>query len=217
MSPTFQILIASVYTRHDQLCRLLNHLSRQCEPYRGAVTVLVDRDDCDSPVGQKRTRLLEAATGDYTAFVDDDDWVADDYVARIMLALDDQPDCVGFTLGYSENGWPRKLAVHSLRFDKWGENWLHYERTPNHLNPVRREIALQGLPFRDGFGEDQEWSDKIRPLLKTEVFLDSPPVYHYRWSSSGSLFSGGMKRLGYQPQMPRFPHVAEVDAIRVGG
>lgn len=210
MTPLWQILIASVWSRTDQLALLLGDLSRQAVAVASVgapISVLVDRDDCDRPVGEKRTRLVEAATAEYVCFVDDDDEVSAFYVMSILEALAQRPDAVGFTLAYSRDGVTQKPAVHSRRVERWREDEHAFWRTINHLNPVRRELALRCMPFEPGFGEDQAYAYRLAPLLTDEVFLDGPPVYHYRYSTSGSLFGGGPKRLGWEPLLPPFPHV----------
>lgn len=196
----FQILIASVWARTGYLEALLNHLSRQADPYRGRVSILVDRDNGQATVGVKRTRLLETADAQYVAFVDDDDWVSDDYVTRVMLALSEEPDAVGFLLAYSEDGQMVKPAIHSRHVSHWHEDDCWYYRSINHLNPVRRVIAATvGLPFQDGFGEDHAYADRLAPHLESEVFLAGAPVYEYRWSRAGSLFACGNRTVSVDP------------------
>lgn len=204
---TFQILIASVYARTDQLARLLDWLSGQATPYNGEVGILVDRDDCTKPVGVKRTLLLEAAIGDYVCFVDDDDQVREDYVAQIMYALTSRPDYVGFRIAYTLNGQRQKDAIHKLG-QVWETTDEAYLRGVSHLNPIRREIALAGLPFLDGFGEDHDWAHKIEAsgLVQEGVYIDEC-LYHYKSSTRGSLFSGGPQRLGDDPGLPSFSFV----------
>lgn len=206
---TFQVLIASVYSRTSSLNVLLANLSRQAAPYRGEVGVLVDRDDGRLAVGVKRTRLVESASGMYVCFVDDDDDVRDDYVAQIMYYLaSGMSDYVGFRIAYSVDGVRQKDAVHTLG-QEWTETDDAYLRGISHLNPIRREAALAGLPFRDGFGEDREWADKVAAsgLVKSGAFIDEP-LYHYRFSTSGSLFSGSAPgAVGSDPGLWSYPFV----------
>lgn len=206
-TPDWQILIASVWARTGLLLPLLEHLSAQTAEHQGRVEVLVDRDNGDKPVGVKRTRLLEHATADYVSFVDDDDWVSDDYVHRVTLALTDHPDAVGFRLAYTRDGVPQKPAVHSALFTQWAETPDCYQRTINHLNPVRRQLALLGAPFQDGFGEDHAYATRIAPRLRTEVFLDGEPVYEYRYSRAGSLFACGNRTVTVDPGLEVPAHV----------
>lgn len=214
MTPRWQILICSIYARHDQLVPLLRDLDRQAAPHAGAVEILVYRDDAgDHPIGHKRTRLVEAATAEHVCFIDDDDTVAADYVSRIIWALRSDPDYVGFVLELTVDGHERPNAYHSLRHQEWSEDLLGYYRNVSHLNPIRRSLALAGLPFEDRFGEDRAWAERVfeRARPRTEVMLFAPPVYFYRYSSAGSLFGAGpLPRMGEAPALPAFQYVRQV-------
>jgi len=213
--PTLDILIASVYARHDQLVALLDHLAPQLEPFDGRARVLLNVDDAVAAVGSKRNQLMLAATARHLCFVDDDDWVHPDYVGRIMEALVDDPDTVGFRVKYSVEGVEQKPAIHSITNDGWSETDSAYLRDISHLNPLRRSIALVGLPFNPGFGEDRAWAERVKAsgLVRSEVYIEGSPMYEYRYSTSGSLFAGGPRRLGSVPELPVYAHVANVRPV----
>jgi glycosyltransferase involved in cell wall biosynthesis len=205
------ILICSVCVRTERLKKLLKDLSGQIGN-RSDVSVLVSRDNCQMPLGEKRTSLIEAATGEYVCFVDDDDLVASDYVGRIMEALESDPDYVGFKVRVYENGRSTgKVAFHSIKYPNWTEDGQGYYRHITHLNPIRREIALDGLPYTKGYGEDQRWSDAIwrTGKVKSEVFIDKV-MYLYLYSQhpeTGSLHkSASPKECEWTPN-PKFRHV----------
>jgi glycosyltransferase involved in cell wall biosynthesis len=210
--PTLDVLIPSVYARHAQLVALLDHLAPQLEPFDGRARVILARDDGEAAVGSKRNQLLLAATAEYVCQVDDDDWVHDDYVGRIMEALIERPDYVGWKLAYTVDGLPQKPAIHSLTNSGWGETDDLYLRTISHLNPMRRELALLGLPFQPGFGEDKAWADRVAATgrVKTEVYIGGAAQYVYRYSTSGSLFAGGPRHLGSVPELPEYANVRAV-------
>ena len=47
-----------------------------------------------------------------------------------------------------------------------------YQRTPNHLNPIRRELAL-AVGFRDqSVAEDACFAVQVFPMLEREAFID---------------------------------------------
>lgn len=218
MKPLLSILIASVPERAEMLDALAHELERQCALHDHQAAVMIDTRPL--PVGRKRTELIAIAAGEYVCFVDDDDHVALDYVARIMEALEprvwldtarlsrlsepspadlifddyretSRPDYVGFKVRYSVDGIDQKPVIHStIRCDGWSETPDAYLRDISHLNPIRRSIALEGLPFQDGFGEDATWADRIRAscLVRREVFIDQE-LYHYDYRSAGSMFS----------------------------
>lgn len=206
--PRFQILIASVYARHQQLESLLSSLSPQLLPFCGAVSILVDFDDCIEPIGEKRTRLVRAAHAGHIAFIDDDDRVSDDYVASIVAALRSRPDYVGFMVDYYEDGVLQKPVIHNLDCGGWYEDAHAYWRDISHLNPVYRPAALKGLPFLDGFGEDCDWASRVRlsGCLRRQVMVPRV-LYEYRHSTAASLFGGGKRQTGQRPSFPDYPFV----------
>lgn len=176
----FSILICHLPGRAKMLANLLAGLQRQAVGL--PVEILID--NATGPTGAKRNALLRRATGDYIAFVDDDDLVSADYVARIMAALETRPDVVGIELLMIVNGRQSYRCVHSLAHDSWFErdepDGRVYYRCPNHLNPVRRELAIAaGFPGVT-IGEDKVYSLALREMLKTEVMLRAPPLYLYR-------------------------------------
>lgn len=207
------ILIASVYTRHAQLVSLLERLDPQLGYCDDQVRILVDRDDGHTPVGHKRTRLVEAAAGsDYISFIDDDDQVADWYAGAIYAALATGPDYVGFAVEYTVDGVGQKPVYHSLRYPRWSEDSHAFYRGISHLNPIRRDAAVLGLPFEPGFGEDRAWSERVAAtgLVTREVYIPAC-LYAYRFSSAGSLFRHGPRSTGRPaPTLPLFQHVEEL-------
>ena len=171
------ILICSIFERRRELSGLMDILFPQVSPLKD-VQVLIDVDDKAKSIGAKRNDLLQKADGEYIVFIDDDDGIADDYVSKLYHALETGPDCVGIEGVMTIRGHNPKRFVHSLRFQRWTDNGTFYERTPNHWNPVRRELAIKaGFP-EINWGEDHAYSNNLYPLLKTEVFVDGP-VYFY--------------------------------------
>src|SRR5262245_47135140 len=98
-SPTWDILIATICHRTDMLTELLTHLENQRQPGFG---VVVYRDNRQQVYGPKCQRLYETSRADYVSMLDDDDWVADDYVRAVMAALEQEPDQVGYRVAYTE-------------------------------------------------------------------------------------------------------------------
>lgn len=188
------ILVCTIKSRQLLCGRLLGILRPQLERLQTGMSappieLLLDEDDGDVPIGQKRNRLLEQAVGEYLCFIDDDDTVADDYVSSIVEAIQAQgtsslglPDCIGFRANWYEDGKQTADATYSIRNEKRrevlrGERYV-VERQPGHLTPVRRELAL-AVGFEPwSFGEDADFSIRLRPYLKTEVFVDKV-LYHY--------------------------------------
>lgn len=127
--------------------------------------------------GFKRNLLLDDAEDSRAlCFVDDDDALHPAYLSSILKAMDSRPDVVGFKTRRFVEGKQIGEAIHSIRYKRsqtvsFGD-WIRYERVPNHLNPVRTELARE-VRFKDiTYGEDHDYADRLRPLLKTEKFID---------------------------------------------
>ncbi len=183
---TLSILVCSTTERAHLLHRLERHLRAQMRRWPRRVELVVDVDDGQKSIGQKRNDLLARAVGQYVAFVDDDDMVAHDYVDRIVDALtltDGEADCASLEGVITTNGENPERFTHSIEHARWySAGGTHY-RTPNHLNPIKRELALQaGFPEKN-FAEDHDFSQRVLPLLKSEVSTGAQPLYYYWFRS----------------------------------
>jgi hypothetical protein len=183
------ILVCSTYARAKQLGKLVDYLRAQMREYPREVELVVEIDGGGMKVGEKRQRLLERAVGTYVAFVDDDDWVAHDYVRRIVTALRATPgaDCCSLEGVLVENGGTPQRFTHSVKWDGWyTKDQVHY-RTPNHLSCIRLDHALAvGFVAKD-VGEDHEFSTKVRSLLKIEADTGPAPLYYYWFNAKSSV------------------------------
>lgn len=179
------VCIATMPERRGLLNRLVDHLYAQIIRHRPRqVEVLTDAGG--GTIGEKRQRLLEKSRGLFVAFVDDDDWIADDYIAQVVGALEREPevDCASLWGVITENGDNPQRFHHSLQYEGWYRTPEGlFARTPNHLNAIRRELALQAGFKASNFGEDHEFSKAVRPLLRREAVVDSV-LYHYWYSGN---------------------------------
>lgn len=173
------VLIPSLNKRNEQLELLLSDLEKQVGDKNVQIVHL--SDDGQMSIGQKRTMLLIMAKGEYVTFVDDDDSVSPDYIDKILKALESKPDCCSMTgrITFSD-GYSRPF-IHSLKYDKWiddHENKVYY-RPPNHLNVVRKDLALKaGFPMINS-GEDRVYSQRLFPLLNKEEWIEGV-LYEYK-------------------------------------
>ena len=184
----FSILVPTMPERKNVFSRLMNVLAPQLTD---EVEILFLNDEPGKPkktTGEKRNELLKMARGEWVAFVDDDDLVNENYIALILHALKSTNcDVIGIHLLMTFNEDPETecRTYHSLRYDKWYDEpdpdrpgKRRYFRNPNHLNPVRRELAINaGFPDKS-HGEDHEYSKALLPHLKTETYIHIP-LYYY--------------------------------------
>lgn len=192
-APIFSILLPTVQCRADLFALLHAELQRQAR--EKPVEIITACDNKEISIGKKRQNLLEAAHGDYVAYIDDDDWPAPTYVDDILTALAKKPDCVGFEITCTFNGTDPQRAVTSLKYKKWGDHQdgFRFTRSIYHKSVVRRDIALMA-GFRDiRYGEDKLFSDALQPYLKTEVFI-SKVLYFYRFRREPFLAKYGFRQ-----------------------
>ena len=181
MNKTLSILIVSLKSRKHLLNRLSDVLKPQMTP---EVEVLVSLDEKQSSIGSKRNGLLRQAQGKYVSFVDDDDLVSSDYINKILNAATNNSDCIGIEGVITLKEFGPRVFIHSLKYKEWFEKDGIYYRNPNHLNPIKRDIALSvGFPNISN-QEDKVFSYNIQSKLRTETYIETP-IYYYYPSSEG--------------------------------
>jgi len=159
------ILVPTVPERAHFLRRLRSVLDRQI--HGKPVELLLDDRPRPVAIGAKRNALLDRSRGDYVAFVDDDDLVSTNYIRDVLAALENNPDCAELRGIITTDGGKPKDFHHTIECKAWCEKNGVYLRMPNHLNAVRRDMALQVRFPETNFGEDHDYSKRLLPLLKT--------------------------------------------------
>jgi len=181
--------IPSLNERKESLNELLifmNSNTNKENRQKSKVEIIVNIDDGEKTVGQKRNEILQQAKGKFICYVDDDDKIDEEYINLILKTIEENPelDCIGFTGMYYVNGEPTMLFKHAKEYGgHYKKEGIQY-RPVNHLNPVRTELAQQiGFPEKN-FGEDSDYCDRLLEsgLVKNEVILDKV-MYHYLWNS----------------------------------
>lgn len=180
-TPTLSILICTLEERRQTFERLLQQLQPQVAGQ--PVEILQLCDNRQLSIGKKRQQLLEQAQGQYVAFIDDDDEVTPNYVQLILTALQKLPQATHCSLLglLTARGWPDRTFEHSTRYKIWEERNGIFVRPPNHLNTIRRDLALQAGFVDSNWGEDRQFSERLVALgcLTKEAAVPSV-LYYYR-------------------------------------
>lgn len=183
------VLICTIPERYDKfnaLLRKLNLLS-----FNLGVEILHDNAPKGTKtIGQKRNDLLLKACGDYVCFVDDDDDISQDYFIEILLAIKNKPDCIGFEIACDMEG-NKVLAASSSKYE-WSDNidGYRYVRSIYHKTPVKREIALRCMFPDISYAEDYEYSQRLKPHLKSEIFINKPLYfYNYKYENPKTKYA----------------------------
>ncbi len=186
-------ILIPVHTAHlSMFLELLKHLEKQINDLcvQGEVEILFEIDSGEITTGAKRNLLLEQAKGDFIVTIDADDWVADCYVEEMLKAVSTGCDCVAINGTYTKDGkdeiqWFLSKDNINTTISVGGKNV--FMRTTNHITAVRRELALKAKFTDKSFGEDSDYSNALKPYLKTEAVINSP-LYFYRYVSTGKLY-----------------------------
>ena len=183
------ILIPTLTSRREFLHRLMNVITPQVYN-RDDVQIVTRLDNGEQTIGEKRNWLLQRAKGDYVAFIDDDDLVSDDYIAKLMEGIEKGVDCCSLTGEITFNGADRSIFEHSIKYKEYRTNNdavypnVKFERFPNHISCIKASIAKR-FRFPDwNNSEDTAWATQVHKsgLIKEEHWIDGV-IYYYEYRS----------------------------------
>jgi len=163
------ILIPTTPDRQQLLDRLQNQLSDQIRNCHAIdkVYIKIIEDNRENTTGFKRNQLIEFAVKTEChsiSFIDSDDLVGDTYIQRAVEFIDSGMDTAELWGDIYWSGKKGKPFHHSIIHEKWWEDNQFYYRCNNHLNFMRLDV-VKDVKFPDqNFGEDGQWSMKIKEL-----------------------------------------------------
>jgi glycosyltransferase involved in cell wall biosynthesis len=180
------ILILTLPTRIDSYATLIKSLNQQVIENNliNRVQILTLCDTKEISVGEKRNILLNKSCGRYVCFIDDDDVIAPNYLIKIISALSSNADVVTFCGDYMENSIRTEFSISMVHRGNFNHPNMFY-RLPNHLCPVKREIALSCQFTDKNYGEDSDYADKINQYIKNEFHIQDK-LYFYMYDSNTS-------------------------------
>lgn len=176
------ILICSHVKREPLLKRMLAHLASMpmyaFPPHnsngrrggvRKAVEVLIEQNSSPQERPASRNKLLDRTKAEYCAFVDDDDVLADDYIPRVLKALESHPDICSICGNVvSLVDYQSCLFDLSIKHEKVFSLPMHpgedgvFRCFSSHLNPIRTRIA-RAVRFPEGdLREDNAYTMRLR-------------------------------------------------------
>ena len=145
------------------------------------VEIIYLLDNKKRTIGQKRNDLLGLAQGENVVFIDDDDDIVDVYIDSLLEGIKLGADVVVFDVEISIQNGAYKKVIYDAAFPYDRDYKDHYQRLPNHLMCVKREIALKvGFPEKS-FGEDSDYAKRLRKHIKRQARIDKT-LYYYNFS-----------------------------------
>lgn len=187
----WSILITSVPSRIAScLSGLITNLNLQTR-FEPNVEILALLDNKQRTIGAKRNLLLNMAQGDYVSYIDDDDEIASDYVARILNAIEKRPDVITFdvlcTVGKQKKYCHYDINYNGVRcknLENGDEEWF---TRPYHLHVWKKEVV--GWFPNINLGEDIKWADNIDISNLKQIKLEEI-LYYYRWDPKNTEITG---------------------------
>ena len=182
MEITLSILICSVDTeeRQAKLKKLISELNRQISKNfaEEVIEIIIDTDNMDKSVGKKRNDLIEKAQGEFICFIDDDDFISENYLSTILYHLNPSIDILLIAIEHIENGVNKPKIIPSLYIDNLNTGEAVFKTNHFHLCPHKKSIARNVLFEWVNFAEDMLYSQKMVKHINN-YFLISEPIYIY--------------------------------------
>lgn len=221
--PLLTIYVPTLKRRAHLLARLLEVLQPQVDAHRDQVELIIAEniplDEGGPEIGTVRQRCLESARGEFVCGIDDDDLVHAFYVPVTLHAIRNAPgggaiDCVGWKMRRFSDGRQFGTGIHSITCGKYHrideKDQRVYLRTPNHLNPIRRELALRVGFKNQSVAEDYCFAVQVFPLLEREAFIDEF-MYDYLYRMPGTRDADEMSGRGSQTDLHVGPALTDDD------
>ena len=190
----------------DSVCRqtigmdnleLIVVLNGCCEPYMQELHEYVSGKtgldarllQTDVPgVSNARNIGIDAAVGDYLCFIDDDDWVSDCYLQKLLEAASDDADMVeANVLNYDEESQVCSDDYLTKAFRRFGgEHFLPVMKARSFLSSScckiirRKAIDADRFDTRFAIGEDGLFMARISRRLKVMRCASADAVYYRR-------------------------------------
>lgn len=178
-TPILSIVTPAIWSRRGQAEKLAEKLQEQMQGLSPSAHVehLVLFDNRSRSIGLKRQACLEVARGRYVAFVDDDDDVADNYVAALLDAIaQGQPDVITFEQRVIINDDEAQCSFGLNQPDEPFVPDTTFRRGPWHVCAWKRDLVKECVFPDHSYGEDLQWSLQARRRVRTAVHV--PQVLH---------------------------------------
>lgn len=163
------VLISRAKTKPEYVQQCLDSIRNQT--YKNIETIIVYNDDKLISIGKGYNTLAKKANGEYVLYVNDDDYIAPDYVASLVAAVKQNID----------NPKIYHISSFLTLFRRSGENLFVEQKQLVPIGMFKKEILLQ-----EGFKEyllryvDSEYMDRMKSKGYEEVIVQHNYGYFYR-------------------------------------
>ena len=173
---SLSVLILSLTERLDLSGKLLKKLDTLCK--YDDVEILVLTDNRKKSITEKRNNLLDICSGDYIAFLDDDDDVTDDYFNELVpICRKNEYDVITFNQYCNVNGFEFHVSfdygnpIEGIDYNLIQSNPEYkVKRPPWHVCAWKKDIVKNEkfIEIRNQYNEsceDAEWIDRLNKKI----------------------------------------------------
>ena len=183
--PRWELCIADDGSPGDALWRRLEDYARQDPRIR------IARRPANGQIAAATNSALGLATGDFVAFMDHDDLLAEHALYHVAALLERRPDT---DLIYSDED---KIDARGRRAQphfktEWNADLMLGQNVVNHLAVYRRSLVEELGGVREGFegAQDHDLALRAAERIGPERIAHIPWVlYHWRWRGRQGSFS----------------------------
>jgi glycosyltransferase involved in cell wall biosynthesis len=174
------ICAVEIEERQIKLKKLVSELHRQISKNYAEeiVEILIDADNMTKSVGQKRNDLISKAKGNFVCFIDDDDFITENYLSTILHHLNIGIDILLIGISHIENGINKTKILPSLFIDNLTTNDVVFKTNHFHLCPHKKSIAELVSFDCVNFAEDMIYSKKMGKHISNHAVIYDP-IYIY--------------------------------------
>jgi glycosyltransferase involved in cell wall biosynthesis len=174
------ICAVEIEERQIKLKKLISELHKQISKNYAEeiVEILIDADNMTKSVGQKRNDLINKAKGHFVCFIDDDDFITENYLSTILHHLNIGIDILLIGISHIENGINKTKILPSLFIDNLTTNDVVFKTNHFHLCPHKKSIAELISFDCVNFAEDMIYSQKMVKHISNHAVI-SDPIYIY--------------------------------------
>jgi len=177
------ILIPTLPSRIVCFNRLINHIQQQISTSSSEdkVEILALLDNKKHSVGDKRNMLLDLATSDFITFVDDDDRLSNNYIAKILetIELNFDSDCIVYDVICTIDSGKPIYCKYGIEYEyNWDVPNNKWFGKPAHTMIYNSKIAKKHRYKSINFGEDSDWVKRACLDIKKQTRINEV-LYFY--------------------------------------
>lgn len=190
VGPLLTVVVPTIPGRDSLLSRCLFSITEQASD--SVETLVVEGT---GRLGDKVNVAAQVCAGAYMTVVDDDDWLAADYMASALHELDGQVDYVGLKVLELDAGRFSIITATSAEWPRWGRDG---RRGPVPKGITRTRIWRQ-CPLGNEYKADRLWRAEVSLRVKSWRFVDRCLYVYDAWPHASAFIGRGSRDVGLWP------------------